>query len=332
MTIERRISLRFLIVIALILLAAHPARASLRALQVGCPNISVTSLERSVLFYTTVLDFKLNGEDDSSAVSRLVPNMPHETRSRTAHLMLGQECIDVTEYSSPTGAAFPEDSHGNDHWFEHIAIVVADMDEAYQRLRAAKVRFVSNVPQRLPAWNKDAADISAVYFRDPDGHYLELIHFPLGKGQSKWQTSSSSLFLGIDHTAIVVTNTASSLAFYKDKLHFRVVGHSENYGAEQEHLSGVFNAHVVITSLRADSGIGIELLDYLTPTSGRSIPANLRPDDISCWQVPIDVKVLDSEKDEEDLRWTALSSTQFGDGNRAWITDPDGHLLELIKR
>jgi catechol 2,3-dioxygenase-like lactoylglutathione lyase family enzyme len=332
MTPARRTLLHSLIVIVLMFLAVHPAHASLDALQVGCPNISVASLEHSVSFYTTVLDFKLKGEEDSSAISRLVPSMPSETRSRSAHLMLGEECIDLTEYSSPRGAAFPDDSHGNDCWFQHVAIVVSDMDQAYARLRAAKVRFVSNVPQRLPAWNKEAADISALYFRDPDGHYLELIHFPPGKGQPKWQISSGDLFLGIDHTAIVVTDMARSLAFYRDKLHFRVVGGSDNYGTEQEHLSGVFDAHVLITSLRADSGIGIELLDYLTPTSGRSIPANFRPDDISCWQVPIDVKVLNSEREEKHLRWITLPLTHPGDGEEAWITDPDGHLLELVKR
>ena len=332
MTPARKRPLCSLIVIILILLAGPPARASLKALQVGCPDISVASLDRSVSFYTKVLDFQLHGEDDSSTVSRLVPSMPSETRSRTAHLMLGEECIDLTEYSFPRGAAFPEDSHGNDCWFQHIAIVVSDMDEAYARLRAARVRFVSSVPQRLPEWNKEAADISALYFRDPDGHYLELIHFPPGKGQPKWQTASGHLFLGIDHTAIVVTDVARSLAFYRDQLHFRVVGGSDNYGAEQEHLSGVFDAHVIITSLRAASGIGIELLDYITPTSGRPIPTNARPNDLSSWQVPIDIEVLASQKEEKDLRWSALRPKHSGDDDLAWIADPDGHLLELVKQ
>jgi catechol 2,3-dioxygenase-like lactoylglutathione lyase family enzyme len=321
-----------LAIIALLLSTVRPACASVSALQVGCPNLSVASLERSVFFFTTVLDFKLKEENDSSAVSRLVPSMPKETKSRRARLMLGEECIDLTEYSFPEGAAFPEDSHGNDRWFQHIAIVVSDMDRAYARLRAAKVLFVSNLPQTLPVWNKDAADISAFYFRDPDGHFLELIHFPQGKGKPKWQNSPGGLFLGIDHTAIVVTDTARSLAFYRDKLHFRVVGGSENYGPEQEHLSGVFNAHVLITSLRADAGIGIELLDYLSPTSGRPILANVRPDDISVWQVPIDVKVLTSESGEKDPHWIKLPAIPDGSGEAAWITDPDGHLLELLKR
>ena len=43
----------------------------------------------------------------------------------------------------------------------------------------------------------------------------------------------------------------------------RVAGESENYGPEQERLNNVFGAHLRITALRAASGPGIELLEYL---------------------------------------------------------------------
>lgn len=252
-------------------LAKEHAGAPLRATRVGCPSISVSSLDRSVEFYTSVLDFQVVKRGDSSATARLVPGASPEVSARTAELSLGAECLAITQYSSPKGNPFPADSRANDHWFEHVAIVVSNMDQAYQRVQAVRARFVSNTPQTLPAWNKEAAGISAFYFRDPDGHYLELIHFPPGKGQAKWQAPSKRIFLGIDHTAIAVSDTRRSVEFYRDLLHFRVTGNSENFGIEQEHLSGVFNAHVLITSLRADAGIGIELLDYESPDSGRPI-------------------------------------------------------------
>jgi catechol 2,3-dioxygenase-like lactoylglutathione lyase family enzyme len=47
------------------------------------------------------------------------------------------------------------------------------------------------------------------------------------------------LFLGIDHTAIVVSNTEVSLRFYQDVLGLKVAGASENYGTEQEHLKNL---------------------------------------------------------------------------------------------
>ena len=35
-----------------------------------------------------------------------------------------------------------------------------------------------------------------------DGHFLEVLWCPVGKGDPKWQAATSRLFLGIDHTAI----------------------------------------------------------------------------------------------------------------------------------
>jgi catechol 2,3-dioxygenase-like lactoylglutathione lyase family enzyme len=48
------------------------------------------------------------------------------------------------------------------------------------------------------------------------------------------------LFLGVDHTAIVVGDTDQSLRLYHNALGMKVVGESENYDAEQEHLNNVF--------------------------------------------------------------------------------------------
>ena len=142
--------------------------------------------------------------------------------------------------------------------------------------------------------------------------------------------------MGIDHTAIAVSDTRRSIAFYRDNLHFRVAGSSENYGEEQEHLSGVFNAHVLITSLRSESGIGIELLDYVTPNSGRPIPANLRVSDIARWQIPLEVAPeptsVNTIEELSSAHWIKLPARDGTDREAVWVKDPDGHLLELIKR
>ncbi len=301
---------------------------------VGCPNLAVHTLDRSVTFYTSILAFKQQSTKDSSQMVRLEPGLPATTTARTAHLTLGDECLDLTQYGSPQGKAFPVDSHADDLWFQHIAIVVSDMDAAYLRLRKANVRSVSNEPQVLPLSNKAASGIGAFYFRDPDGHYLELIHFPPGKGQAKWQQSANRLFLGIDHTAIAVSNMERSLHFYRDELGLHEVGESDNFGLEQEHLSGVFNAHVLIAGLRGAAGIGIELLCYVTPTDGRAIPSRQRPDDLASWQIPVEVgadQVSPNSQALDGTRWKALPSASKAGPRAAWIKDPDGHLLELIK-
>src|SRR5437016_9593661 len=81
------------------------------------------------------------------------------------------------------------------------------MDQAFEKLRALKVQFVSTGPQTLPASLPAAAGIKAFYFRDPDQRNLEIIYFPPGKGDPRWQEKTDKLFLGIDHTAIGIARS-----------------------------------------------------------------------------------------------------------------------------
>src|SRR5262249_24237609 len=177
-------------------------------------------------------------------------------------------------------------TRGNDRWFQHIAIIVSDMRQAYARLREHGARHASTGPQRLPDWNPNAGGIQAYYFRDPDGHLLEILAFPPGKGLAPWQRKDA-LFLGVDHTAIVVGDTERALGFYRDALGLKVVVRSENHGEEQEHLNNVFGARLRITTLRAPAGPGIELLEYLAPRDGRPPPLDLKASDLAHWQTTI---------------------------------------------
>jgi catechol 2,3-dioxygenase-like lactoylglutathione lyase family enzyme len=249
-------------------------------------------------------------------------------------LTLGSERIALLEYpAAATGRPVPEDTRGNDLWFQHIAIVVSDLERAYAWLRAHRVAHVSSGPQTLPSWNRNAGGIQAFYFADPDGHTLELIQFPEGKGDARWQVKTSCsripaelcLFQGIDHTAITVRDTDSSLAFYRDRLGLRVVGESENYGAEQEHLNGVFGARLRITALRAKSGPGVELLEYLAPRGGRAMPGDVRENDLFHWQIAV------RSNDLSLLRAAAIQTGGRSVGpaaaSGALVRDRDGHAL-----
>jgi hypothetical protein len=60
-----------------------------------------------------------------------------------------------------------------------------------------------------------------------------------------------------------------------------------NHGTEQEHLNNVAGARLRISGLRAQSGPGIEFLDYLAPKDGRAAPADTRANDLWHWQTTL---------------------------------------------
>jgi catechol 2,3-dioxygenase-like lactoylglutathione lyase family enzyme len=211
------------------------------------------------------------------------------------------------------------------------------MDAAYARLRASDVVHASTGPQRLPDWNPGAGGIRAFYFRDPDGHFLEILQFPAGKGDPRWQ-STASLFLGIDHTAIVSGDTAVSLGFYRDGLGLAIAGQGENYGEEQEHLNNVFGARLRITTLRAARGPGVELLEYLAPRDGRPAPLDLKANDLAHWQTTLVARAPEALLVSQHGGGlvspvvVAVDATAVGFARGLMIRDPDGHAMRVVAR
>lgn len=300
-------------------------------------GFTVSDMDRSVEFFTKILTFQKVSDVEVAGEEYEHLQGVFGIRMRVVRLNLGEETIELTEYLAPKGKAFPPDSRGNDRWFQHIAIIVSDMDRAYQILRANKVMHASTGPQTLPEWNKNAGGIKAFYFRDPDGHYIEILQFPAGKGNPKWQ-QKDRIFLGIDHTAIVVGDTEASLRFYRDLLGFQVVGESENYGTEQEHLNNIFGARLRITALRPASGPAIEFLEYLSPRDGRPYPSDAHSNDLVHWQTRVFVSNPAEAADKLRSAKTVFISSgviklptrelSFEQG--LLVRDPDGHAIELV--
>jgi catechol 2,3-dioxygenase-like lactoylglutathione lyase family enzyme len=303
-------------------------------------GITVSDMDRAVDFYSRVLTFEKVSDTEVTG-----PDYEHlegvfGLRVRVVRLCLGDEFIELTEYLAPKGRPIPVDSRSNDRWFQHIAIIVSDMDKAYSWLRQNKAEHASSGPQRLPDRNKNAAGISAFYFKDPDGHPVEVLQFPPDKGLPKWHRPTDKLFLGIDHTAIVVGDTDASVKFYRDVLGMRIAGESENYGTEQEHLNNVFGAHLRITALRGTNGPGIELLDYLAPRNGRPFPEDEHANDVVHRQTVLITRSADKAARElasakTDFVSSGLVANQNGElGFKVAfvVRDPDGHPIEIEQK
>ena len=303
--------------------------------------MTVGDIDRAVDFYSKVLTFEKVSDTEVAGETYEHLQGVFGLRMRVVRIHLGDEYIELAEYLAPKGRPIAaEDAHSNDRSFQHIAIIVSDMDKAYRWLRQNKVEHASTGPQRLPDWNQNAAGIWAFYFKDPDGHPLEILQFPPDKGLDKWHRPSDKMFLGIDHTAIVVGDTNSSLKFYRDVLGMRVAGESENYGTEQEHLNNVFGARLHITSLRAASGPGIELLEYLAPLDGRSFPVDEHSNDIVHRQTTVftgNANAAAQKLSASLAKFVSSGVVSESDGQLGFhkaflVRDPDGHVIEIAEK
>jgi catechol 2,3-dioxygenase-like lactoylglutathione lyase family enzyme len=304
--------------------------------QVQRVGFTVSDLDRVLAFYTQVLPFEII--NDYEVLSKPCEKLTgvFGARMRVVTLGLGQEQIQLTQFIAPPGGRpIPPDSRSNDLWFQHLAIVVSDIDIAYATLCGHNVRHVSTAPQTLPDYLTPVAGIRAFYYRDPEGHNLELIWFPEGKGAPRWQ-SKNRLFLGIDHTAIGIAHTERSLRFYRDILGLTIASECEKYGTEQEHLNMVFGAHLHITGLKApEGGMGIEFLNYLSPPGGRPMPVDTRPNDLWYWQMTMlvpDAQAAYTQFREAGVAVISAGIVTVPDGEKSFLVrDPDGHAAKIVE-
>jgi catechol 2,3-dioxygenase-like lactoylglutathione lyase family enzyme len=139
---------------------------------------------------------------------------------------------------------------------------------------------------------------------------------------------------------MVVSDTDTSLRFFRDTLGLQVVGNSENYGTEQEHLNQVFGARLRISALRTATGPGIEFLEYLTPTDGRPMPSSERLNDLYHWQtrlvttqlVPLAQALRNTRTPFISENSVELPSHVYGFSKNLLVRDPTGHVLHLVER
>ncbi len=305
-------------------------------------TVTVSDLNKILPFYTEILPFKVldTFSLDAKTAARLYDLPYDQATAKMVRLKLGEQTFVLQEFPKANHQNdIPADSKSNDLWFQHIAIVVSDMDKAYNLLRKNRVTHVSTSPQTLPDYITAAAGIKAFYFMDPDGHNLEIIYFPPGKGNPKWQKKSTQVFLGIDHSAIGISETPKQQAFY-ESLGLKLAGKSENYGPEQEHLNQVFGARLEISGLMAQQGIGIEFLEYIAPPGGRIYPKNSKATDLWHWHSSIEVVDLDStyqqlkNQDAEIIskEIVSLKNSKLNATRGLMIRDLDGHAILLFEK
>src|SRR6185369_11976352 len=127
--------------------------------------------------------------------------------------------------------------------------------------------------------------------------------------------------------------------FYRDTLGMTIGGGGENLGDEQDHLNNVQGAHLRITTLRANqNGIKVELLEYLTPATGRPYPGDAHANDLFHWQTTVqtsDAALATTVLRESGVQFVSQgfiehAAPELGIDMAGLVRDPDGHAIQLV--
>ncbi len=263
-------------------------------------RIVTADLDRLVRFYSEVLGFAVQSEEHQIGQAEMaLLGLFGSGRRRV--LTLGQQTLSIDRFEH-AGKPYPEGSDAASLWFQHLALVVTDIAEAYGRLRDAAPISLEG-PQRLPA---SSGGVQAFKFRDPDGHPLEFLEFPQDNTPAAWRARHplpGQIGLGIDHSAICVADARASAGYYR-ALGLQIGDRTLNEGPEQQRLDDLSDVMVDVVPMKPpEAPPHLELLGYRMQSGCER--AALQPNDVAATRI-----VWRGRKTE-------------------LIRDPDGHLQQI---
>ncbi len=263
-------------------------------------GIVTADLPRLVQFYRDVLGFTAQGEERPIAQAEIAL-LGLSGAGRRQVMSLGKQTISIDQFGQ-AGRPYSPDGDAASLWFQHLALVVSDIGEAFAQLRDV-APISQGGPQQLPS---SSGGVQAFKFRDPDGHPLELLQFPCDRTPNAWRTDhklAGQIEFGIDHSAISVADADASTVFY-GALGLNTSDRTFNEGPEQQRLDDLRGVKVAVVPMIPFEGTPhLELLAYQIPSGDRG-PA-LEANDVAATRII------------------------WGGSETTLIRDPDGHLNQV---
>ena len=152
-------------------------------------GLTVSDTDRLARFYADAFGATVGATvvDKGEPFARL--HGVRDARARLVTLGIGDERVELAAFDEP-GAPYPADATGRDLAFQHFALITNGIEAAWDRALDAGARPIgSERPVLLPA---RSGGVTAIKFRDPDGHPLELLAFPAEAMPATWRARAAS--------------------------------------------------------------------------------------------------------------------------------------------
>ena len=164
------------------------------ATAVDAVGMTVSDMDRALDFYSRVLSFEKVSDvevwgDEYEHLEGLFG-----LRMRVVRMRLGNESIELTQYLAPSGRPVPADSRSNDRWFQHVAIIVSDMDRAYQVLRRTRCSTHPRVLSCCPRGTRMRAGSVRSTSRIPTATTWKYFIFPRTKATRSGRSQTANFF------------------------------------------------------------------------------------------------------------------------------------------
>lgn len=139
-------------------------------------GLTVADLDRSLDFYRDLLGFEvvMTQEKHGGYLAAIVGYPDAHVRMAQVKAPASEHRLELFEYVTPPGV--PGSREPRDIGPTHVCLLVDDLPELYDRLRAAGVSSFLSPPVEVDTGVNRGG--RALYFRDPDGIILELFQPP----------------------------------------------------------------------------------------------------------------------------------------------------------
>ena len=129
-------------------------------------GLSVSNMERSLVFYRDFIGMKVVLEVDFSDERMEKITGIHDAKCKIVHLQLGNTILELFQYYSPIGKPIPPERRQCDNGFTHIGFGVTEIRAQVKQLKKRGIKLLGELTEVRPgAW--------VVYFYGPDGEVCE---------------------------------------------------------------------------------------------------------------------------------------------------------------